>query len=93
MQTKVSFINSKNLTPVTNLEELKRLIKLSKEKNEALSSLDLRGIDIINLDFNNCTLTDVLFNSFEADETNYKVIKNCSFKGANLTRVSYAHCK
>lgn len=92
MQTKVSFINSENLTPVTNLEELKRLIKLSKEKNEALSSLDLRGIDIINLDFNNCTLTDVLFNSFEADETNYKVIKNCSFKGANLTRVSFAHC-
>lgn len=93
LHKRVSFVNDINgLRVINKIDDLKSIITQCRENNTPLAKLDISNIEIKNIDMSGLEITDVIFNTFDVAQANYKLIYNVSFKGAKLTRVSFAHC-
>jgi uncharacterized protein YjbI with pentapeptide repeats len=92
-QRKISFVqNTSPLTVIYNVEDLRSQIALCRAKKIPLSNLDLSNVEIRDIDMSGIEIVDVVFNSYDVTQSDYKSIRNISFKGSKLTRVSFAQC-
>lgn len=89
----ISFVEQSSLRKINQIEELKLLIDLCRKNNTPLSRLDLSAVALENLDMSGLEISDVIFNSYDAQVPAPKPIRNLSFQGAKLTRVSFAYCQ
>lgn len=92
-QRKISFVqNIESITVIHTVKELMSKITLCREKQTPLANLDLSNIEIRDIDMSGIEIVDVVFNSYDVTQSDYKTIRNVSFKGSKLTRVSFAQC-
>lgn len=92
-QRKISFVqNIDSLTVVDTVDNLHSLIASCREKQTPLANLDLSNIEIRDIDMSEIEIVDVVFNSYDVTHSDLKSIRNVSFKGSKLTRVSFAQC-
>lgn len=91
---RISFIDkSVKLRKVKDVEELNELIAQCREQNKPFSCLDLSDVDLKNLNMTCLDIENVIFNTFDVKESEYKQIYNVCFKGARLHNVSFAQCQ
>lgn len=93
LQRKISFVQNRYpLTVIYKVEDLISQIASCREKQIPLANLDLSNIEIRDIDMSGIEIIDVVFNSYDVTHSDYKSIRNVSFKGSKLTRVSFAQC-
>lgn len=94
MKTKISFVDtSQKIKKVKIVCELERLLSECRSNNIPLKNLDLSGLDIENIDMGGVKIQNVIFNAFDVKRSEPKLIFNVSFKGSELSNVSFAQCK
>lgn len=93
--TVISFVNI-NKQPIEvlhNIDELINKIENCKKNGYALRNIDLSKIELINIDMGGLIIENVIFNSYNANQTAPKLIQNVNFKGSIIRNASFAHCK
>lgn len=90
---KASFVeNIDELKKVNDITELKNLINQCRENKEPLTNLNLSGVELKNIDMSVLDIVNVVFNTYNVENSDYKEIYNVSFKGSKLTKVCFAQC-
>lgn len=89
----VSFVDQSQLRVIDRIDTLQEMIRQCRKSNTALSKLDLSQLDLENLDMSELELSDIVFNRYDVTNPHHKTIRNISFRGSRLSRVSFAHCR